>query len=133
MTNDQIYSAVGGCEWPEINTIQSQKISLIKKKWNQYEKCPDDSDESYENVWYCWTLHCKDHCDFKKFWNTESKMVLIQINMVTIQINMVIIQINMVIIQIGDFFFRKCPDDSYESYENVWHCWTLHSKDNCDF
>ena len=22
---------------------------------------------------------------------------------------------------------NKCPDDSYESYENVWHCWTFNS------
>ena len=25
----------------------------LKKKIKEYEKCPDDSYESYENVWHC--------------------------------------------------------------------------------
>ena len=34
------------------------RLSIVKKKQYGkntvlYEKCPDDSDESYENVWHC--------------------------------------------------------------------------------
>ena len=29
--------------------------------------------------------------------------------------------------------YVKCPDRSYENYENVWHCQTLQCNDNCDF
>ena len=36
---------------PILRNFETQSHEL--KKLNEYEKCPDDSHKSYENVWHC--------------------------------------------------------------------------------